>query len=177
MESTQTMGDGAPAAAPIESDEACAAAIGRIGALDRQLEAIATAKNKLVARAAVRAEQRAGPLAAARRAEAEAVEAWCTANRKRLTAGGGKTIGFATGEASWRKGRARVEIDDEAKDSVLAALERRGLSRMINIVKSIAKSAIAREPSEVKGIRGLTIVPGAEEFSVKPIAAPLVERA
>jgi phage host-nuclease inhibitor protein Gam len=105
------------------------------------------------------------------------VESYCEQHRSRLTDNGKrKSAPFAAGEGIWRKGRSTVEIVEDLKEKVLSALKKKGLQRMIRVKEEINKTAVQNEAELVKGIKGLSVMPGAESFSVKPVGAELVER-
>jgi phage host-nuclease inhibitor protein Gam len=165
----------------ITDDDACAAAIGRLGEIDRGLTKIETTKSAAVAAAAKTAEDAAGPLVS-EKAELEArIAAYCSANRRRLTSEGKtKTVPFATGEVSWRLGKEKVEIDDSLKEKLIATLTKLRLGRFIKVSRSISAQAILAatdaERKRLARLKGLTFVPAAETFSIKPVAAALAER-
>lgn len=160
----------------IRTDEACDAAIARLGALDRELAAIEAAKAAAVAAASTAAESAATPLQDERSSLAASVEAWCAAERTRLTdAGKTKTVEFKAGTVAWRLGRKRVEIDETltTAEKIVAKLKELRLTRMIRVKEEPNKTAILNEPDKVKGIRGLRIIEGVETFSIEPVSATL----
>ncbi|MCX5495795.1 host-nuclease inhibitor Gam family protein [Kaistia dalseonensis] len=158
-------------------DEACATAIARMGQLDRELAVIEAAKAEAVERASVLAEKSAEPHIAERAKLFEAVKIYCVENRDRLTDGGRrKTAPFTTGEAAWRLGRQRINIDSTLKEKIIALLKKRGLSDLVKTKEDIDVTALGKAKDKVKGIKGITFVPPAEDFSVSPITAELVER-
>lgn len=163
-----------------ESDEACAAAIARIGALDVQLGRIEATKASHVAAAAKEAEDRATPLQEERAALELQVAEYATANRERLTDGHrSKTANFTTGAISWRLGKDRVVIDPTLQDKVLERLKRlQGFTRtkVEPDLTAIGKSLAEDKDSPLKGIRGIRLQKGVETVAVKPTTAELVER-
>lgn len=166
----------------IASDDQCAAAIAAIGVIDRELAGIETRKGAAVAAASKAAEEQATPLIG-RRAELVArVTAWCIAERRRLTAEGGKTVEFATGKVSWKLGRESVQLPGEKplQDKILAQLKGARLKRFIKISESISKQALlaatAAERKTLARIRGIVFVPAAESFSIEPTGAELADR-
>ncbi len=168
------------AAAALVDDAACAAAIARLGELERELDKIATLKARLVARAAAKAEIRAKPFADEAAALTADVEAYCREHRERLTGGKSKTCKFATGEASWRKGKDGVDVDPSMAAAVLEKLKRLqgGFVRVVYSIDAAAvlKALTADQPSPVKRMRGITLRKGAESFAIKPIGAELRTR-
>ena len=162
----------------LADDAACEAAIGRLGEIERELAKIEAAKSAAVARETSNAEAKATPLQSEQLVLTSRVEAFCVANRKRLTDDGRKkTVTFKSGEACWKKLRGRVVLDDTLLEKIVAALKKKGLKRMIKVTETVIKTAVINEPDKVKGIRGLAIEEGAEAFSVTPIAAPLADTA
>lgn len=165
---------------PIETDEAAADAIEAIGKLDRDLARIEATKSQAVATAARNAEDRATPLLDQRRALADKVEAYCNANRERLTNGHrSKTAEFTTGSCAWRKGRGRVVVEPTLQEKILDRLKQ--LSGFVRVkeeidVAAVGKSLAEDKQSPLKRIKGLRYEEGRETFTVKPTAAELVER-
>ncbi len=163
----------------IDSDEACAAAITRIGELDRDLLRVEATKSAAVARASAEAEGRAAPLQAERAALSDQVVAYAAEHRSRLTDGGKRqNAPFATGKVEWRKGKATVQADPALVEKAIARITTLGLTRFLRIKTELDKVAILKEPALLKEnrIRGITIVPGQESVSVSPTAAELAER-
>lgn len=161
-------------------DAACADAIARLGAIGRQLDKVETDKSKAVAEASKRFEDQATPLVDERAALERQVEAYCVANRARLTQDGkSKTAAFTTGSAAWRSGRQQVQVDRELEAKILATLKKRGHLDLIRVREDLLLTEIGKPASKdkIKGIKGITVVPGKESFSIAPLAAELVERA
>lgn len=168
------------AAPALASDEEAAAAIERIGFLQRELAKIDTAKAKKVAEASKEAEDRATPIHDEMRPLQEGVEAWCNAERVRLTDGNrSKTATFTTGTCSWRKGRGRVVVEATMKEKVLDRLKKlAGFTRpKIEIDLAAVSKAFAEDPkTPLRKIPGLSFEAGTESFFISPTGAELVER-
>lgn len=97
----------------------------------------------------------------------QAVQAYCECHRDELTNGGKQKTGyFNTGEVQWRVKPPAVVI--KGVDSVLESLKNFGLFRFIRTKDEINKEAILNEPDGVKGVAGITIKTGVEEFVIKP---------
>lgn len=97
----------------------------------------------------------------------EGLQAWCEANRNELTNGGKvKTANLVTGEIQWRQRPPSVSV--RGADSVIEALMGFGLGRFVRIKSEINKEAILNEPDAVKGVAGLTVITGVEDFVVTP---------
>lgn len=95
------------------------------------------------------------------------IQAFCESRRFDLTQNGKmKTVKFTTGEVSWRQRPPSVSV--RGTDGVLEMLERMGLNKFIRQKQEVNKDAILNEPDEVKGIAGITVKTGIEDFVVKP---------
>jgi phage host-nuclease inhibitor protein Gam len=97
----------------------------------------------------------------------QGVQSWCEANRDELTQGGKiKTANLVTGEIQWRQRPPSVRL---AKlDSVLFALAQHGLQQFIRSKAEVNKDAILANPEKVRGIAGISIVTGVEDFVITP---------
>ncbi|MBZ9936939.1 host-nuclease inhibitor Gam family protein [Mesorhizobium sp. BR1-1-16] len=161
----------------LADDESCAAAIGRMGELDRELALIATTKAEAVEKASTAAEKAAEPLITERSGLFVQVQAYCVANRQRLTDGGrSKTATFPTGSAAWRLGRLRVLVDSVLKDTIIATLKKRGLTDLVRVKEDLDLAAVGKARDKVKRIKGISFEDPIEDFSVSPVTADLVER-
>lgn len=97
----------------------------------------------------------------------EGVQAYCEAHRHELTNDGKvKTANLITGEVQWRQRPPSVRISKS--DVVLETLARLGLSRFIRKVEEVNKVAILDEPDAVRGVVGITVVTGVEDFVITP---------
>lgn len=159
------------AAVPQSKDD-CAASIRTLGDLNREFERTRADMNDAIA--VITQEHQ--PLLAALSQRIEAlqtgVQAWCEAHRVDLCGEGdklGKTANLVTGEVSWRQRPPRVTIRDA--DSVLDTLLRMGLGRFVRVKNEANKEAMLNEPDAVRGIAGITIVTGTEDFIVVPFEA------
>lgn len=162
---------------PFADDEACAAAIARIGAIDRDLAVIEATKSETIAKAASIAEKAAEPLFNERAEHFAAVKAYCEANRTRLTDGNrSKTATFTTGSAAWKLGRPRVNIDPALREKIIATLKKRGLGELVRTKEDLDITAIGKAKDKVKTVKGITFVPAEESFDVAPVAAELAPR-
>jgi phage host-nuclease inhibitor protein Gam len=162
---------------PFADDEACAAAISRMGEIDRDLALIETTKAEAVQKAAETAETAAEPLIAERSGLFAKVKAYCETNRRRLTNDGRtKTAKFTSGEAAWKLGRLRVNVDSTLKDKIIGLLKKRGLTDLVRTKEDIDIGAVGKARDKVKGIKGFTFVEPTEDFSVSPISAELAPR-
>ncbi|RDE72699.1 host-nuclease inhibitor protein Gam [Haemophilus sputorum] len=97
----------------------------------------------------------------------KAVQEYCEANRDELTEfGKTKTANFVTGEVQWRQRPPSVAI--RGAEAVMEFLQRMGFDRFIRTKNEINKDALLNEPDVAKGIAGITIKTGVEDFVIKP---------
>lgn len=95
------------------------------------------------------------------------VQCWCEANRDELTKNGKSKSGyFLTGNVQWRQKPPSVSVKNIA--GVLDLLKQMGLTRFVRVEESLNKEAILAEKALVKGIPGLTIKEGFENFIIEP---------
>jgi phage host-nuclease inhibitor protein Gam len=168
---------------PLASDAEAAADIARLGAIGHELARVETRKSEAVAAATKAAEDKATPLLAEKAALEKRVEAYCVAERARLTKKGEtKTVEFSTGAVSWRTGVETVEFDRTLKKNILLALRKipgflkRFTVTKVELSKTKMKAAIDTERAKLAKIRGVTFVPPGESFSIQPAGAELAAR-
>lgn len=53
-------------------------------------------------------------------------------------------------------------------EAVIEALKRLGLGKFVRTKEEINKEAILNEPDEVRGVAGLNVVTGVEDFVITP---------
>lgn len=95
------------------------------------------------------------------------VQSWCEAHRAELTNGGKvKSANLITGEVQWRQRPPSISI--RGADSVLDALKNLKLDRFIRTKEEINKEAMLNEPAVVRGIAGISINSGIEDFAIVP---------
>jgi phage host-nuclease inhibitor protein Gam len=97
----------------------------------------------------------------------DGIQGYCEAKRDELTNGGKvKFANFVTGEVAWRQNPPSVRI---AKvEVVIEMLKRLGLQKFIRSKEEINKDAILTEPEQVRGVAGITLVTGVEQFVITP---------
>lgn len=149
------------------SVEQVQSAIKEIGDLSREHTRLATEMNDKIG---ATSEQYA-PLLKSLEKEIEplqkAVQEYCEANRDELTEfGKTKTANFVTGEVQWRQRPPSVAI--RGAEAVMEFLQRMGFDRFIRTKQEINKEALLNEPEVAKGIAGVTIKTGLEDFVIKP---------
>lgn len=96
------------------------------------------------------------------------IHTWCEANRATLCEGQGKTANLVTGEVSWRQRPPSVTI--RGADTVIETLKRMHLERFVRTKEEVNRDAMLNEPDAVRGIAGITINTGIEDFSITPFS-------
>lgn len=97
----------------------------------------------------------------------EGVQAYCEAHRDDLTNGGKvKTANLVTGEVQWRQRPPSVRIT--GAESVIDTLYRLNLEQFIRTKYEVNKDAILNDPDGVKGVAGITVITGVEDFVITP---------
>ena len=102
----------------------------------------------------------------------EGVQVWCDAHRIELLGENdklGKTANFVTGTVQWRVRPPSVSI--RGAETVIETLQRLKLDRFVRNKPEINKEAMLNEPDVVRGIAGVKIVTGVEDFVVTPFEA------
>ncbi|MCM2480194.1 host-nuclease inhibitor Gam family protein [Serpentinimonas maccroryi] len=100
------------------------------------------------------------------------IQTWAEANRTQLCGENdrlGKTVNLVTGEVSWRVRPPSVSI--RGVEQVLDTLLRMGLERFVRSKQEPDKEAMRLDPDAVRGIAGISIVTGQEDFIVRPFEA------
>ena len=163
-------------AAVPQSKNDCAAAIRALGELQRQFECHRAAMNDQIATIT----QAFQPILAEQQECMDAlqagIQAWCEAHRTELCGEGdrlGKTAHLITGEVSWRQRPPSVSV--RGVDAVLDTLSRMGLDRFVRLKREPNKEAMLAEPDAVRGIAGVSIVTGVEDFIVTPFEVEVTQ--
>lgn len=158
-----------PAAACVPQSKAdCAAYIKNLGDVQRDFERSKAEMNDAIAHLT----QRFAPVLEAQQARMTAlqggIQTWCEANRATLCEGPLKHANLVTGEVAWRQRPPSVAI--RGADAVMETLQRMGLGRFIRTKNEVNKEAMLNEPDAVRGIAGITLVTGVEDFSITPFS-------
>lgn len=158
----------APASAvPVPQSRAdCAAQIKVLGDTQRQFEREKARMNDEIAKITAKYQPTLETLDASCQTLATGIQTWCEANRATLCEGGGKTANLVTGEVSWRQRPPSVRIT--GAESVIETLKRMQLERFVRTNEEPNKDAILNEPEAVRGIAGISIVSGVEDFAIAP---------
>jgi phage host-nuclease inhibitor protein Gam len=146
----------------------CAAYIKNLGDVQRDFERQRAEMNDAIANI-TKAHQPALEALTTRLTNLQSgIHTWCEANRAVLCEGSSKTANLITGEVSWRQRPPSVGV--RGADTVIETLQRMGLGRFVRTKEEINKEAMLNEPEAVRGIAGITIVSGVEDFSIAPFA-------
>lgn len=150
-----------------QTKEDAAADIRKVGELMRQLMREEADMNDLIAEITQRYQPAFDLLKEQINLLQDGVQSYCEANRDSLTNGGKvKSANLITGEVAWRQNPPSVRISKS--DTVIETLKRLGLGRFVRTKEEINKDAILNEPDEVRGVAGITLVTGVEQFVITP---------
>lgn len=150
-----------------QTQDDTAADIRKIGDLERQKLRAMTEMNDAIAQITQDYQPRLDALNDQLKTLQEGVQAYCEAHRDELTNGGKvKTANLITGEVQWRQRPPSVGV--RGKEAVIETLKRLGLKKFIRTLEEVNKEAILNEPDEARGVAGLTIVTGVEDFVITP---------
>jgi phage host-nuclease inhibitor protein Gam len=150
-----------------QSRDDAAADIRKIGDLQRQLLRTTTEMNDSIAHITAQYQPHLDATGEQLKTLQDGVQGYCEAHRHELTLEGKvKTANLVTGEVQWRQRPPSVRISKS--EVVLETLARLGLSRFIRKVEEVNKAAILDEPDAVRGVAGITVVTGVEDFVITP---------
>ncbi|MFM2056071.1 MAG: hypothetical protein RLY71_456 [Pseudomonadota bacterium] len=155
-----------------QSKTAVAEAIRRLGDIKRQFERIKTVMNDQIAAITEEHQKHLAPLADEMQAIQTGVQTWCEAHRVDLCGENdklGKTANLVTGEVGWRQRPPSVRVT--GADAVIETLQRLHLDPFIRTKLEVNKEAILNDPDQVRGVAGITLVSGVEDFFVIPFEA------
>lgn len=100
------------------------------------------------------------------------VQTWCEAHREEIC-GKGKTANLLTGEVAWRQRPPSVRV--QGVEAVLAWLKVQGMALFIRTKEEVNKEAMLGEPERARGIPGVSIVTGVEDFIITPFELEAVQ--
>lgn len=150
-----------------QTQDDVAADIRRIGDLQRQLTRYQTEANDRIAEITATYQPLLDGLREQIKPLQAGVQVWCEANRHELTLGGKvKSANLVTGEVQWRQRPPSVSV--RGVDAVLSVLAELGLARFIRTKQEVNKDAILAEPDAVRGVAGISVVTGVEDFVIVP---------
>lgn len=148
----------------------CAADIKKLGDLQRQFARLTADMNDEIAAITKRYQPKLEDLMGRIETLQKGVQTYCEAHRSELTNEGKvKTANFITGEVNWRQRPPSVSI--RGADAVIETLTRMDLTRFIRTKEEVNKEAMLNEPDAVRGIAGISIVTGVEDFVITPFEA------
>lgn len=151
----------------------CAADIKQIGDLQRQHTRTLAELNDAIAHLTQSYQPTLDTLSKQIEGLQQGVQAFCEAHRDELTNGGKvKTSNFVTGEVQWRQRPPSVRVT--GAESVIETLRRLKLGDFIRTKEEVNKEAILNEPERVKGVAGICIVSGVEDFVITPFEQEVV---
>ena len=155
-----------------QSKTECAEYIRLAGDLKREFERHRSAMNDAIADITQEYQPILEALTKRIEATQEGVQAWCESHRVDLLGENdklGKTANFVTGTVQWRVRPPSISV--RGADAVIENLQRLGLARFVRSKDEINKEAMLNEPDAVRGIAGVKIVTGVEDFVVTPFEA------
>ena len=157
----------ATAAVP-QSKSDCATYIKHLGDVQRDFERSKAEMNDAIANITKSYQPALEALQTRMTALQTGIQTWCEANRAQLCDGPRKNANLVTGEVAWRSRPPSVSI--RGADTVIETLQRMGLMRFVRTKEEVNKEAMLNEPDAVRGIAGITIVTGVEDFSITPFS-------
>jgi len=145
----------------------CIADIKRLGDTQRDLTRRQADMNGAIRLAPRRHTPRKEALHDHENTHQKGIQTWCEANRAALTEGGKvKSANLITGEVQWRQRPPSCKVRNE--EGVIETLERLDLGRFVRVKKEVNREAILQEPDAARGVAGLTIITGVEDFAITP---------
>lgn len=152
---------------PPQSREDCAAWIKELGDLQRNLARLEAQMNDEIAAITQAYQPRIEALRDRVAAKQAGIHTWAEAHRDILTDHGRtKSANLVTGLVQWRLRPPSVAI--HGVEAALENLKRLGLTRFIRVKEEPNKEAMLAEPEVVRGVVGISIVSGVEDFVVAP---------
>jgi len=150
-----------------QNDGEAAADIRQIGDMQREQARVQAEMNDAIAHITATYQPKLEAIGKQISGLQEGVQAFCEAHRDDLTNGGKvKTANLITGEIQWRQRPPSVRIT--GAESVIETLHRLGLDAFVRTKEEVNKEAILNEPDAVKGVAGISIVSGVEDFVITP---------
>jgi len=151
---------------PQTRDEA-AADIRKIGDFQRHIGRQQAEMNDAIAHITANYQPALEALATQLKTLQDGVQGYCEAHRHELTNEGRvKTANLITGEVQWRQRPPSVQV--RGAETVIENLLRLGLGKFVREKLEINKEAILNEPDAVKGVAGVNVVVGVEDFVITP---------
>ena len=155
-----------------QSKNDCAEYIRNVGDLQREFERRRAEMNDAIAVITQQYQPGMEELSQRIGSIQEGIQAWCEAHRVELCGEhdrNGKTANFVTGTVSWRQRPPSISV--RGAETVIETLQRMGLERFVRSKEEINKEAMLNEPDAIRGIAGIKVVTGQEDFIVSPFEA------
>lgn len=153
-----------------QSQTDCAADIKMLGDLQREMARIEADMNDEIGATTKRFQPQMEELKGRIETLQQGVQTFCEAHRHELTQEGRvKTAKFVTGEVQWRQRPPSISI--RGAEAVLETLARMGLNRFVRTKQEPNKEAMLNEPEAVRGIAGINVIAGVEDFVITPFEA------
>ena len=150
-----------------QSKTDCAAGIRQLGDLQRLVARLTADMNDAIAQITADSQPTLEALKEEMATLQQGIQTWCEANRNDLTDGGKvKSANLVTGEVNWRQRPPACAV--RGADAVIDTLKRLGLAEFVRTKEEVNKEAILNEPDKVRGVAGITIVTGVEDFVITP---------
>lgn len=150
-----------------QSRDDVAAEIRAIGDLSRSMARLQADMNDAIAAITAQYQPQLDAMKERIASIQDGVQIWCEANRHELTRDGRvKTAQFVTGEVQWRQRPPSVSV--RGAEAVVETLQRLGLCKFLRTKTEINKEAILNEPDAVRGVAGITLQVGVEDFVITP---------
>lgn len=169
MAKTKTRGANLPVP---QSREEAAAAVARIGAVNREIARAETAMNDEIAAIKQAAEAECAPLKEEVAATTEGLKIFAEANRATLTnQNRTKTVDLGTGTISWRTAPPKVKGVPRAKEAVAELVKKiksLGLGQFVRVTEEVNREAMLADPERAAKVPGIKIASEGEEFAVEP---------
>lgn len=154
-----------------QSKEEAAKLITDYGTLLRKIDAIDVETTQKIADINAAAVAAAFPYVAKAEELFDAIEAYCTSNRRELTGEKRKSVNFGTGTVSWRVTPASVSFEGKAED-LIKLIENSGAeyAGFLRDTVAVNKVAMLRNPNLAEKIKGVKVEAAGEVFAIKPFA-------
>lgn len=165
-----------PAMQAPQTREEAAAALARLGAIERAGARIEQNLNEEIAALKTVAEAEAAPLLDEGAAVFAGLQAWCAANRAALTDGGKvKSADLGSGTIGWRLAPAKVTLREI--ETVIARIKELKLGQFLRTKDEVNKEAMLQNPALANTIAGVSVKSAGEAFYAEPLHLPLAEAA
>lgn len=151
----------------------CAADIKKLGDLQRDMARVKADMNDEIGDVTNHYQPKIDTLVERMELLQTGVQTYCESRRSELTNQGKvKTANFITGEVQWRQRPPSVAV--RGADAVIETLKKLGLGRFVRTKEEVNKEAILNDAEAVRGVGGISINSGVEDFVITPFEAEVV---